>query len=84
MDKNSLKIHDWNASLVENEAGNTSGEIEVSFKIKGVNKPGTFVSVFQSGKAVVETLQGGGSFTDYMVPLMNLVFIVVNALKKSK
>ncbi|MEQ8167644.1 MAG: hypothetical protein ABRQ38_02020 [Candidatus Eremiobacterota bacterium] len=83
MDKNSLKIHDWNAELVTNDSGKEQ-EVEVSFKIKGVNKPGTFVSVFQSGKAIVESLQGGESFTDYMVPLMNIVFTVVNALKKSK
>ncbi len=83
MDK-SLKIHDWNASLVEDEAGNNKGTVEVSFKLDGIKKPGTFVSVFQSGKAIVESLQGGEGFTDYMVPLMNIVFTVVNALKKSK
>jgi len=83
MDKNNLKVYNWNASLVADNSGKEQ-EVEVSFKIKGVNKPGTFVSVFQSGKAIVESLQSGEGFTDYMVPLMNIVFTVVNALKKSK
>ncbi len=83
MDK-SLKIHDWNASLVEDEAGNTTGEVEVSFKIDGIKKPGTFVSIFQAAKSTIESVENGESLIEYMAPLTTLAFTIIRALKKSK
>lgn len=73
-----LKFYDFNSELQENK------DIKLSFELKGVNKPELFVSVFQSGKAIVEGVQASGSFWDYYMPLMNLVTLIVNALRKSQ
>lgn len=82
-EKKPLKFYNWNAEIVPDESGSDQ-EIEVSFRLQGVNRDSAFVHAFQSGKYLIEGLQGGGSFVDYMVPLMNLIMLVVSALKKSK
>jgi hypothetical protein len=78
-EKKPFKIHDWNAEMQEGE------DIQVSFRLQGVNKPSIFVAIFQAGKRMIESAQGGGSsFMDYFAPLMSLVTLVIDALKKSK
>jgi hypothetical protein len=77
-----LKVYNWNALPAADDSGNQ--EIEVSFRIQGVNNPNAFITAFQSGKGVIESIEDGESFMDYMVPLTNLAFAVIKALKKSK
>lgn len=83
MEVKDFKIYNWNAELAVDESGQQ--EIEVNFRIRGVNKPQNFVLAFMQGKSVIETLQGGtGSYWDIFLPLMTLVNVVKDALKKSK
>lgn len=74
-----LKIYEWNAELQENK------EVQVSFKLQGINKPEVFVTAFQAGKAIIETLQGGtGTFIDYFLPITTLASVIQRALKKAQ
>lgn len=82
-DLKQFKIYNWNAELSVDEQGQQ--EVEINFRIKGINKPSAFVLAFMQGKAVIDTLQSGtGSYWDVFLPLMTSVSVVQDALKKSK
>jgi len=81
-EKKALRLYNWNAELAEDEAGNE--EVEVSFRIQGINKNNIFIAIFQTGKGVIENIQGNGTFADYMEPLTELIFLIMKSLKKSK
>ena len=79
MDVKQFKIHNWDAGK------NEEGDVRISFDIQGINKPDIFVSIFQVGKGAIEKLQGGsGSWYDIFSPLMGLVYLISDGLKKSK
>lgn len=74
-----LKIYNWNAQL---EEGN---EVGVSFKIQGLNKALLFVQAFQTGKAILESIQSGsGTWLDYYLPLSSFLNVVIGAIRKSQ
>lgn len=67
-----MKFYDWNAKKVSEK------DIEISFKVEGINQPDKFLSLFLAGKSVLEDIQ------DYLPMIWNLCFFLKNLLKKSK
>jgi hypothetical protein len=79
MELKQFKIHNWNCELNEEK------DARISFDIQGIGHPEIFVTIFQTGKLAIEKLQGGsGSWYDIFQPLMGLVYLITDALKKSK
>ncbi len=74
-----FKIYNFNAILEE-----PSKDIELSFHFQGVNKPEIFVQVFMTAKLIIEGYQNKGTWFDYWWPLTQLVWVIIDALKKSK
>jgi hypothetical protein len=75
-----LKLYGWDAKLLENK------EVEVSFKLQGINKPEIFVAAFQAGKSIIESMQGGTGMAwfDYIMPVSYFATLIQQALKKSQ
>jgi len=75
-----LKLYGWDAKLIENN------EVEVSFKLQGINKPELFVAAFQTGKTIVDGMQGGTGMAwyDYIMPISYFGILVQQSLKKAQ
>jgi len=79
-DLKKFKIHNWNAEL------DGENNVQISFDIAGIGKPEIFVTIFQAGKGLIERIQSGGtgSYWDIFLPLITLVSVIQEGLKKSK
>ena len=74
-----MKIYNWNAEEAIAPEGVVSNEIEVSFRIQGVNNQALWVDLFAAGKGILE-----GNVVNVFSYVMNLGMFLYGLFKKTR